>query len=96
MHRHGHSGWAAPNNTVTPDDIVEVIAGRAGASLESVKRVLEREEDEEQKWIAKALTAQIWPGLWQYVPFLAGFLANCSDEEAQRLAEAIRTAKFKD
>jgi ATP-dependent Clp protease ATP-binding subunit ClpC len=85
-----------PGNTVTPDDILEVIASRTSLTLDAVKAALERpqapgKEDE----IRNELSARIPVGRRDWVEGLWAYLTDCSSEEAEQLREAIRIAKAK-
>ena len=83
----------APGNTLTAPDIEEVIAGRTGAPLAAVKTVLQQDAAGEFALIARELGAQIPLELREWVPFLAAWLANCSADDAERLASSIRALK---
>ena len=85
----------APGNTLTAADIEEAIADRTGAPLAAVRKVLEQAEGGEFERIAKELGAQIPVELREWVPFLAAWVANCSADDAERLASAIRALKAK-
>ncbi len=81
-----------PSNIITPEDIMEAVAGRAGVPVSVVKSV-QVKELEQLELIAKALAAQIPLGGREWVEGLATYLAGCSQEEAEKLVQAIRTAK---
>ena len=53
----------------------------------------EREADGEWERIVKTLTAGISAEGHEWLACLASYLAGCSDEEAEKLAQAIRTAR---
>jgi ATP-dependent Clp protease ATP-binding subunit ClpC len=76
-------------STITPEDILEVVAERASASVASVRQTIEREADEEWERITKTLATGISAEGHEWLARLAG----CSDEEAEKLAQAIRTAR---
>ena len=82
------------SNVVTPEDIMEAVAGRAGVPVSVVKSV-QVKELEQLELIAKELTAQIPLGSRQWTEGLATYLAGCSAAEAEKLIQAIRTAKAK-
>ena len=83
------------SNIITPENIVEAVAGRAGVPFSVVKSVLQVKEAEQLELIAKDLAAQIPVGCREWVESLAAYLASCSAEEAEKLAQAIRVAKAK-
>jgi len=81
--------------TVTPDDILEILAQRTGAPVASVQLVLQQPIEDEFNQISKSLAARI-PGKGQeWIAGLAAYLVPCSADEAEKLAEAIRLAKAK-
>jgi ATP-dependent Clp protease ATP-binding subunit ClpC len=82
------------SNVITPEDIMEAVAGRAGVPVSVVKSV-QMKELEQLQLIAKELAAQIPLGGREWVEGLATYLAACSTEEAEKLVQAIRTAKAK-
>jgi hypothetical protein len=83
----------AQGSTVTPEDILEVVAERASAPVGSVRQMIEREADGEWERIVKTLAAGISAEGHEWLACLASYLAGCSDEEAEKLAQAIRAAK---
>ena len=85
----------APGNTLTAADIEAAIADRTGAPVAAVKTVLDQPEAGEFERIAKELGAQIPVELREWVAFLAAWLANCSSDDAERLASSIRALKVK-
>ena len=85
----------APGNTLTATHIEEAIADRTGAPLAAVKTVLDQPDAGEFERIAKELGAQIPVELREWVAFLAAWLANCSSDDAERLASSIRALKVK-
>jgi ATP-dependent Clp protease ATP-binding subunit ClpA len=86
--REPHAG-----NRVDAEDIVEAVAARAGVPVAAVKSVLQVKEVEQLELIAKELAAQIPIGGREWVEALAAWLAACSAEEAEKLAQTIRAAK---
>lgn len=76
------------SRTVTPEGIEGAVAARAGVPVAAVKRVLEQRGTGELERIAAELASQVPEEPW--VPFLAAYLACCSVEEAEALAQAIR------
>jgi ATP-dependent Clp protease ATP-binding subunit ClpC len=80
------------SNILGPEEIMEVVAERAGAPVSVVKNVVAVKEVEQSESIAKALAAQCPLGQ-ACVDTLAAYLAGCSPEEADKLAQAIRSAK---
>jgi ATP-dependent Clp protease ATP-binding subunit ClpC len=83
-----------PSNTVTAEDLVEGVAARAGVPVSSVRSVLELKEEGPLERIAKELSMQI-PAGHAWLEGLSAYLAGCSAEEAEKLADAIRSAKAK-
>ncbi len=84
------------DNTVTPEHIVEAIAARTSLSVPTVKAALQRTEVPDQRdQIQSELAAQIPLGRRDWIEGLTAYLADCSQEEAERLVYAIRTAKAK-
>jgi ATP-dependent Clp protease ATP-binding subunit ClpC len=82
------------SSVMTPEDIMEAVAARAGVPVSVVKSV-QVKELELLEFIAKELSAQIPLGGREWVEGLAAYLAGCSGEEAEKLVQAIRTAKAK-
>jgi ATP-dependent Clp protease ATP-binding subunit ClpC len=82
------------SNIITPEDITEAVAGRAGVPVSVVKSVQVKEPGE-MELIAKELAAQIPLGGREWVEGLATYLAGCSQEEAESLVQAIRTGRAK-
>jgi len=83
------------SNIIIPEDIVEAVAGRAGVPVSVVKSVLQVKDVEQLELIAKELAAQIPFGGREWAEDLAAYLAGCSAEEAEKLAQTIRAAKAK-
>jgi len=84
-----------PSNILTPDDILEAVAARAGVPVSVVKAALPLKEVGHLELIAKQLAAQVSAPGQDWVDALAAHLAACSPEEAENLAQAIRAAKPK-
>jgi ATP-dependent Clp protease ATP-binding subunit ClpC len=82
-----------PGNVLTPEDIVEAVAGRAGVTVPVVKSVLEMKGMEQLEPVARELAAQLPFGGREWADGLAAYLAGCTAEEAENLANAIRAAK---
>jgi len=80
-----------PSNIITPEDILEAIAARAGVPVSVVKSVQVKELGQLER-IAKELGAQIPLGGREWVEGLVTYLAGCSEEEAEKLVQAIREA----
>jgi ATP-dependent Clp protease ATP-binding subunit ClpC len=83
------------SNILTPEDIVEAVAGLTGVTVSVVKSVLRVKEVEQLELITKELAAQISVGGREWTEGLAAYLTGCSAEEAEKLAQAIRAAKAK-
>jgi len=84
-----------PGNALTAGDIEAVIADRTGAPVAAVRTVIEQAEAGEFERIAKELGAQVPVELREWVAFLAAWLANCSADDAERLASSIRALKVR-
>lgn len=82
-----------PGNQVTAAEIEEVIADRTGAPVAAVRKVLQQPESGEFELIARELGAQIPVEMREWVAFLSTWLANCSPDDAERLASSIRAVK---
>jgi ATP-dependent Clp protease ATP-binding subunit ClpC len=82
------------SDIVTPEDIVEAVAARAGVPV-SVVKGLQVKELEQLQLVAKELAAQLPLGGREWVEGLTTHLAGCSKEEAENLVQAILTAKAK-
>ena len=83
---------APQSNIITPEDILEAVAARAGVPVSVVKSVQVKELGQLER-IAKELGAQIPLGGREWVEGLVTYLAGCSGEEAEKLVQAIRAAK---
>jgi ATP-dependent Clp protease ATP-binding subunit ClpC len=83
-----------PSNSVTAEDLVEAVAARSGVPVSSVRSVLELRDVGQLELIAKELSMQI-PAGHAWLEGLSAYLAGCSAEEAEKLADAIRSAKAK-
>src|SRR5260370_23653325 len=83
------------SNILTPEDIVEAVAGLTGVTVSVVKSVLRVKEVEQLELITKELAAQISVGGREWTEGLAAYLTGCSAEEAEKLVQAIRAAKAK-
>jgi ATP-dependent Clp protease ATP-binding subunit ClpC len=79
--------------TVTADDIVAVVADRAGVSVEAVKSALGQRGTRELRQIIEMLAGQVGADGHEWLPLLAAYLLRSTEEEAAALAEAIRRAK---
>jgi ATP-dependent Clp protease ATP-binding subunit ClpC len=82
-------------NTVTPEDIFEVVAERAGARLELVQRVMQDEAPADFERISKELARQIPAEGNEWVAAFAAYLADCSEEQVEKLIEALKATKGK-
>ncbi len=78
---------------VSPTDIEEAVAARAGMPVAAVRRVLQEAEPEKVADIGKAMAARIPIDGHEWVPFLASYLAHCTKEEAEKLVQIIREIK---
>jgi ATP-dependent Clp protease ATP-binding subunit ClpC len=81
-----------PSNTVTAEDLVAAVAARACVPVSSVRSVLELKDVGQLELIAKELSMHI-PAGHAWLEGLAAYLAGCSAEEAEKLADAIRSVK---
>ncbi len=90
--RSAKSSAGAP--VITPQDIAEAVAQRVGTPLAMVQRVLSEPSVGELQRIIAALSAHV-PAQSDWLPFLAAWLSHCSPQEAERLAQAIRTVRPK-
>jgi len=63
--------------------------------VDAIRRAMQPEPDEggEVERLAKLLAAHIPPEGHEWLACLAAYLAECSAEEAEKLADAIRAAK---
>lgn len=93
--RRGEPGEKSSPGAVAPEDIVETVANRAGVPMAAVKSLLHAKEVERLESIVKELAAQIPGGGRDWIESLAAYLAGCSAEETERLAEIIRKLKTK-
>jgi ATP-dependent Clp protease ATP-binding subunit ClpC len=82
------------SSTLTSQDILDVIAARAGAPVSLVNSMLPVKSAEQLEQIAKDLTVRTSFGR-EWVDNLIAYLTACTPEEAENLAQAIRTAKSK-
>ena len=82
-----------PEGTITPSDLEEAIAERAGVPVSAVQEVLRQKKGKEVQAVAQKLAASVPVDQQAWLPFLAAYLAVCTAEEAERLAQAIRDAK---
>jgi ATP-dependent Clp protease ATP-binding subunit ClpC len=78
-----------PGNVVTPRDIAEVAAALMGAPLPVVENVMRQPDPGRVEQIAHELAALVPQGR-EWLEPLAAYLAGCTEEEAVRLAAAIR------
>lgn len=81
------------DNRVTAQDVIEGVAGRIGIPVAAIQRLLAKESEEELERISKQLIPHLPAEGQDWVAGLAAYLAACSSEEAEKLAEAIRAAK---
>jgi ATP-dependent Clp protease ATP-binding subunit ClpC len=82
------------SNAVTPKDIVEVVAGCAGAPVSLVNSMLPLRGVEQLERIVQDLAVQTGFGR-EWTGDLIAYLTECTPEDAENLAQAIRTAKSK-
>jgi ATP-dependent Clp protease ATP-binding subunit ClpC len=80
-------------NTVTPEDVLEVVAERAGARLEVVKRVIQEEAPADFERVSQALASQISSEGNEWVSAFAAYLADCSEEQIEKLLQTLQTMK---
>jgi ATP-dependent Clp protease ATP-binding subunit ClpC len=80
------------SRTLTPEDVVEVVAARAGAPVSIVKTMLTIKGGGQLERIGRELAGHTTLGR-EWSDNLIAWLAGCTPEEAERLAQAIRTAK---
>ena len=76
--------------TVTVADIHETVANRVGAPLAAVQSVLAKAPPTR---VEQDLAAQLPAELREQIPFLASYLAACTEDDVERLLRAIRKAK---
>ncbi len=82
------------SNTVSTDDILEVIAARTSLTASAVKAALEQTQVPDQSDAIRIEFASRIPiGRRDWVEGLLSYLADCSVEETDRLLQTIRTAK---
>jgi ATP-dependent Clp protease ATP-binding subunit ClpC len=82
-------------NIVAPEDIFEVVAERSGARLEVVQQMMQEEASADFDRISKALTAQIPAEGNEWVTAFAAYLADCSEEQVEKLMQALKATKGK-
>ncbi len=80
-------------NTVTPADLEEAVAERAGVPVSAVQEVLGQRKGKESRAVAQKLAGAVPVEQQGWLPFLASYLAGCTEDDAERLAQAIREAK---
>jgi ATP-dependent Clp protease ATP-binding subunit ClpC len=85
----------APNNAITSDDIIETVAERTGISPAAVRAALLVTEVDRWDAAKQELAGPIPLASREWVESLTAYLAGCSAEEAERLAQSIRAAKAK-
>ena len=78
---------------VTTADLEEAIADRAGVEVPAVQEVLRQKKGKESQAIAQRLAGAVPVDQEAWLPFLAAYLAGCTDQDAARLADAIRSAR---
>jgi len=86
-------GRQSESNVVHPEDVVEAVAERARVPVSAVKSLLRLKDAEPVDLVAKELAARFPVGGREWAEALAAYLAGCSVEEAESLAQSIRTAK---
>jgi hypothetical protein len=74
---------------VTPRDIAEVAAALMGAPLPAVENVMRQPDPGRVEQMARELAALVPQGR-EWLEPLAAYLSGCTEEEAVRLAAAIR------
>ncbi|MBZ5624578.1 MAG: hypothetical protein LAQ69_38635 [Acidobacteriia bacterium] len=86
---------ARPASVITPSDIEEAVAERAGVPISAVQDVLQQKKGKELQVVTQELAAGISVDRCEWLPFLAAYLVGCSAEEAESLARAIKEARRK-
>ena len=84
---------SAMDISLTASDIEQAVAERAGIPAATVRTMLLQTHSGRLRTLIEALAGQIPIDGHEWVPFLAAYLANCTPEEAGRLAETIRALK---
>jgi ATP-dependent Clp protease ATP-binding subunit ClpC len=82
------------SNILTPEDIVEALAARVAAPVSMVKSILAARAVDQLEPMAKELASRTTLGP-EWADDLIAYLTGCTAEEADSLAQAIRTAKTK-
>jgi ATP-dependent Clp protease ATP-binding subunit ClpA len=78
---------------VTDGDVMEAVGDRAGVPLAAVRALLQTKQSDAMELLVKELTAQIPHGR-EWIESLAAYVAGCSAEDAEKLANTIRSAKI--
>jgi ATP-dependent Clp protease ATP-binding subunit ClpC len=86
-------GQTPQSNVVNPEDIAEAVASRAGVPVDAVRNLLALKEVEPVESVARELATQFPVGGREWAEALAVWLAQCSMDDAEKLASAIRAAK---
>ncbi len=84
----------AASGTVTAQDVIEVVAGLAGAPVAVVQSLIAQPDASGIERIVKQLLALVPQGR-EWLEPLAAYLAGCSPEDAHKLAAAIQNAAEK-
>jgi ATP-dependent Clp protease ATP-binding subunit ClpC len=79
-----------PVSPITIADLEEALAERYGVPVSAVQEILRQKKGKDLQALAQKLAAVVPPDQVAWLPFLAAYLATCSPEEAERLAQAIR------
>ena len=82
-----------PDNTVTPDDVEQVIADRTGVSISAVKTALAQRGRGELEQTLEQLAAGISIAENAWVALLAAHIVRSSDQEIEALVAAIRSSR---
>jgi ATP-dependent Clp protease ATP-binding subunit ClpA len=93
LQREKQSPGDASEAPVTREDIHAAAAARAGLDTEAVKRVLQAGRPGEVQRTAAQLAAAAPEHAGAWIPLLATYLAHCTGNDAEALAQAIRAAK---
>ena len=80
------------SSVVVPEDIAQVIAGRTGLPLTAVNAILAQRSNGHLDRMLRELSARVPFDGNEWIPFLAGYLARCSKDEAGKLIDAIGAA----
>jgi hypothetical protein len=80
---------------VGAEDVLEAVAVRARVPVSTIKSVLETKPTDKLEIVAKELATNIPVVGREWAEALTAYLADCTADDAEKLAEAIRAAKVK-